>query len=656
MKRPHQTRRAAAAAVLGAVVAVGLSVGCRSASNGWFLEEPAPLDKPYRLFDVGITDVNGDGLLDIYTSNHHFRQQLRIANGHGGYDDVLSKWGLDQSVEFPGAELSKVAPVIDEPGLYIFWFSTKLVIQSHGGGGMQRWHGSVTVNDAIKVVKNDGFEVDKRDQESRVSTTTLDFSVEGDGKLLLKPSGQGLPLRFEVGGDGSVDHVFVGAGKVSPRSATFSLAMKDRHALAWADYDDDGMLDIFINRGALGGMLLAYPSDIQRSIEDELLVSGGGLRYSEISERVGIAKKGCSGRHARWLDFNHDGLLDLYQNCVDRHHVEGVYPKQLYLQDKDRRFHDIAGQVGADMPHQQLGSLLWFDVDNDGDDDLAAFQDEGIFLYRSNGGHLGREVLFLRSGKHERTIGTSRGERDAWLFDGKLSVADYDADGDLDLFASSKNGNHFFLNQDGHLTYVDPQSVGLPRSSVTATWVDYDNDGLPDLHVVPDGIFRQRGDNTFKATNIFRLVTNQYVAAICNWFDFDNDGRRDLLMTLSTNRTFKHWWEFTKKPLPISDWNVKMYRNVGNTNNHWLEVSLKGARGNPQGIGSQVTVVTGDRRQIQEVGTTDGAFFSQGHYRLYFGLGTHESADAIVVRWSDGSRQELSDVRGDRLLNITKEM
>jgi len=427
--------------------------------------------------------------------------------------------------------------------------------------------------------------------------------------------------------------------------------MQDRHALAWADYNNDGLLDVFINRGALGGMLRAYPEDIQRNVADELLVSRGDLPYVEIGAEMRIAKDGCSGRHARWLDFNHDGRLDLYNNCFDRKHVDGVYRKQLYLQEADGHFRNVATESGADMPDQQLGSFLWLDLDNDGDVDLATFQDEGIFVYRNNDGHLVQEMVYQQSPPHERTIGTSQGERDQWLFDGKMSAADYDADGDLDLFSSSKYGNRLLVNRDGRLTYIEPQSVGLPESSVTGNWVDYDNDGLPDLHLVPQGIFRQREDHTFRSTRIFRFADKQYVAAICNWADFDNDGRRDLLMTLSTDRNFKHWWEPFKKPFPISEWNAKMYRNTG-SGNHWLEVKLDGRKGNPQGIGSQVTVVTGDRRQVQEVGTTDGAFFSQGHYRLYFGLGQHDRVDEIVVRWSDGFRQKLEGVEADRLLVI----
>jgi len=650
MRQLRKHGLAVAIVIVFVAVMIGLALRYRS-STSWFVEEHLPLRKPYRLFDTGVADVNGDNLLDIYTSNHHFRQQLLIANGDGSYHDALSDWGLDQSTDFPGAELSLDAPKIDDSGLYIYWFSTKLVIRTHGGAETEPWRGSLSVNDAIKIVKNNGFEIEQTDHASRVSTTTMEFSAGADGELVLKPSGQGLPVHFQVDGGGPLDHIYVGAAKVSPRSPRFSLAMQDRHALAWADYNDDGMLDVFITRGALGGMLRAYPEEIQRTIKDEFLLSGSNPRYSEIVSGVGVEKNGCSGRHARWLDFNHDGLLDLYINCYDRQQINGTYPKQLYQQDSQGHLHGIAGETGADMPDQQIGSLVWIDIDNDGDVDLVTFQDDGIFIDRNDGGRLFRETAQRRQTGSQRTIGSSNGEWDRWLFDGKLSVSDYDSDGDLDLFSASKHGNSLLVNIDGSYAPIDPESVGLPRESITANWVDYDNDGLPDLHIVPQGMFRQRTDHSFEETGLLALPREQYVAAICNWFDRDNDGRQDLLMVVSANRTFKHWWEFFKKPFPISDWTFKTYRNVG-SNNHWLQVKLIGPRGNPQGIGSQVSVITPNSQQVQEVGSTDGAFFSQGHYRLYFGLGSHDVADAVNIRWSDGCRQEIKDVIGDRLLVI----
>ena len=53
-----------------------------------------------------------------------------------------------------------------------------------------------------------------------------------------------------------------------------------------------------------------------------------------------------------------------------------------------------------------------------------------------------------------------------------------------------------------------------------------------------------------------------------------------------------------------------------------------------------------------EVGLNDTSYFSQGHYRLYFGLGPHTRASKVTVRWSDGRTREFTDVEADRLVTI----
>ncbi len=627
-------------------------------SSTWFVEHPLPLTKAHRFFDIGIVDANGDNLLDIYTSNHHFRQALLIADGQGDYHDVMSEWGLDQSWEFPLAELSFTAPEVDEPGLYIYWIGTQFVVQAHKIGNIGEWQGSLQVHNPIEIKKNDGFTLAHEQKtvsilENRaIEETAIKFSSNTDAYLRMSPGGQGLPITFHLSGAIQPTQIYVGRGKVSPRSMSFSLAMKDRHAMAWADYNNDGQLDIFINRGALGGMLRAYPADIKRKIKDELLISQGeGQQYKDVISEVGINKKDCSGRHARWLDFNNDGLLDLYANCHDRHHTFGEFPKQLYIQQRDGSFRDMAEETGVGMPDQQIGSFAWIDVDGDGDPDLVTLQNEGVFLYRNHAGRFSEEVVFKRPLSGAVQIGnTTEG---VWVYDGKITVNDYDADGDLDLFSASKLGNILLTNSEGSYTPVDPTSVGLPAKSFNASWVDYDNDGLPDLHTVPQGLFRQQKNHKFESTNLLALTNEKYQAAVFNWFDLDNDGRQDLLLALNENPSFDRWWDFSEKSRLRTTWVVKAYRNVG-ASNHWLQIKLAGREGNRQAIGAQVTVVTPDGQQTQEVGSTDGAFFSQGHYRLYFGLGNNAKADAIKIRWSDGYQQELKDVNGDSLLVVER--
>lgn len=642
---------------LGLVLLIGVVLGWRHAvgRDPRFAEYPLPVAETYRLFDLGVVDANGDGRLDLFTSNHHFRQNLLIAQEGGGYRDVLSEWGLDQSVDFPGAELSFDAPVVDRAGLYIYWLGTRLLLRARQGGESAQWKGVLRVHDPVEVVRNEGFRVAKRQSTGPVPETVLEFNVGGDGLLVLNPGGQGLPVEFELGEAIVPARVFVGRAKVSPAARAFSLAMRDRHALAWADYNDDGTLDLFANRGALGGTLRAHSEAMQRLLNDELLVSRAGVpRFADRATEAGILKRGCSGRQARWVDFDSDGRLDLYVNCQDRGHVEGLYPNQLYRQGANRHFEDVAVARGLDFTESELVDFAWQDVDLDGDIDLVTSEDTGFYLYRQHQGSFERE--FIGRGAFARADDPGlKGTVDlAWFVDGKLIAADFDGDGDSDVFSVSRMGNALLVNGGGHFELVDPSALGLPRASLAAGWVDYDNDGRVDLHAVPQGVFRQQADRRFEATGLLALPDDgRYRAAIVSWFDLDNDGRRDVVMALSLNPGFKRWWELNPPERKPDEWTVAAYRNVG-PSGHWLQLVLAGGAGNQQGIGARVTVATAEGSQTQAMGDAEGAFFSQGHYRLYFGLGRQVKADSVRIRWPDGVEQEFRDVTGDRLFTAAR--
>ncbi len=339
-------------------------------------------------------------------------------------------------------------------------------------------------------------------------------------------------------------------------------------------------------------------------------------------------------------------------NCYDREHFAGDFPKQLYRQHPRGTLRDVAGEVGLGLPEEQMANLVWFDVDGDGDADLLAFQDQGLFLYRHDKGAFVRETVLARATGEAAKIGRSRGN--FWLFDGKFTVADFDGDGALDVFSSSKRGNVLLRNRRGWLEAVDPAGVGLPSKSITANWVDYDNDGLPDLHLVPQGLYRQRPDHAFEPTGLLEVEQDRYQAAIVNWLDFDNDGRLDVLLALDENPDFGRWWQLDRQPKRRGRWQLVAMRNVAAAG-HWLQLSPHGGEGNAQGIGATVTVTAGGRRQVQTVGASEGSFFSQGHYRLYFGLGQSGTAEAVEVRWPDGPVQRLTDVAADRSMTIERE-
>jgi len=634
-------------------------------SRASFVEYPIPFKATQLLMDIGVVDANGDDWLDVFTTNHNYRQDLLIADGKGGYRDTLSAWGLDQNLEFPGSEIALTVPEVDKPGVYMYWKGRRIfTIRTHKIKDVGRLHAKLRSYTTVNGYQGSGFAVEAPVTlprvDNKMAETVMGLSSEADGELDMEIETPGTPIAVDLDGTVPLTSVYIGLQKVSPRSRQFELTFQDRHGMAWSDYNEDGVMDVFITRGALSGQLRLLPESVEQGIQDELIVSEGPGRYKNVVREVGIDKRGCSGRKVNWVDFNRDGLLDLYIDCQDRGNVttEGNYPKQLYRQNPDKHFVDVAAEVGLDIPDHEVTDFVWFDADNDGYIDLLTSEDTGFYLYRNHGGKsFTRE--FIGRGKFARADNPKlKGiAEEYWFVDGKLAVADFRGNGKLDVFSSSKTGNTLLLNDgSGKFSIVDPATIGLPDESVTASWVDFDNDGLPDLYAVPQGLFRQRRDHTFEATGLLTLPPHKHMAAIANWADFDNSGRRNLLLASLENFSKWRWWEKLRKNSEDRfAWNLQAYRNLTDNGNHWLEVRLVGKQGNPQAIGARVTLRTVDAQQTQQVGLNDGAFFSQGHYRLYFGLGSQARADRLEIRWPDGQVQELTSVEGDRLQVIHEE-
>ena len=155
--------------------------------------------------------------------------------------------------------------------------------------------------------------------------------------------------------------------------------------------------------------------------------------------------------------------------------------------------------------------------------------------------------------------------------------------------------------------------------------------------MVPQGLLQRVGGEGFKRTG--NLTVNRDIgSAITAWYDYDNDGLRDPVIVNGASQFVKAM-------------RVQRRHNLG-PGGHWLEVDLVGLPGNSEAIGSRITIRAGKRKQYGWVGESDDSRESQGHYRVYFGLGTDERVRKLSVRWADGARTTIRDFAADRVVGV----
>ena len=193
---------------------------------------------------------------------------------------------------------------------------------------------------------------------------------------------------------------------------------------AWGDYDGDGRLDLFVSVFDAGCRL--YHNE-------------GNGSFKEVAEELGLT--GPSHRHSFscWFwDYDNDGRLDLFVN--DYHVVSSVViAHHLGLKQKDlshphlyrnlgkEGFRDVSLEVGLDAPITAMGANFG-DIDNDGF--LDAYFGTGNMAYSG----LVPNVM-LKNVDGRRFEDVSESSRTGHLQKGHgVSFADWDCDGDLDVF------------------------------------------------------------------------------------------------------------------------------------------------------------------------------------------------------------------------------
>ena len=240
-------------------------------------------------------------------------------------------------------------------------------------------------------------------------------------------------------------------------------------------------------------------------------------------------------------DVNGDGLEDLYV-CDG-----GSLPNQLYLQQADGTAREVAAKWDVDWLEDSRGALL-IDLDNDGDQDLVVATIAMIAFAENNG--VGKFIL--------------RGGFPGAPYPFSLSAADFDRDGDLDLYTcvysksdqasfgkrgfeatspvpfndAENGGSNVLLANLGNFNFRDvTKQVGLDQNntrwSFAAAWDDYDRDGDPDLYVANDfGRNCLYRNDKGHFTNVAKEAGVEDIGAgmSVSWGDSNRDGSSDILV------------------------------------------------------------------------------------------------------------------------------
>lgn len=466
-----------------------------------------------------------------------------------------------------------------------------------------------------------------------------------------------------------------------------AIATRSSRSVTWADTDGDGDLDLYVTNGG------------SQFEGNEYYRNDGGVFFRDLTSAIVIDSLRDDG--ASWGDYDNDGDPDLF--------VVSWYGENNAL------FENLGGGSFSRVtvgPAVNTGTysegVAWVDYDADGDLDLyvvnsgtgATFR--ANLLYRNDGGTL----VEVTTGPLVNDDTISR--QGSW--------ADYDDDGDVDVFIVNEAGqnNQLFRNRLVETGIADFEAVDAGPltndggDSFSSSWGDFDNDGDFDVIVAnfsgqPDFFYRNELAETGLPT--FSRIVDQGPSMPngwtvgTHWADWDNDADLDLMVTngfAPNPSTFRRNFYFRNDAgtlvrdqtsaassdsgwsygggwgdsdgdgdldLLIANWMGSGQQNFYYVNgaeangNHWLTFDCIGVTSNRSGIGCKITAtatIGGEVvTQVRNITGSDG--YCSQTLRGHFGLGDATQVDVLTVRWPNRGVQTLTNVPVDAHLQIVED-
>jgi len=465
----------------------------------------------------------------------------------------------------------------------------------------------------------------------------LDYDNDGWMDILLintgpssfhQPTGSPRNALYRNNRNGTFTDVTAEAGLVAARWG---------EGIAVGDFDGDGYPDLYFT---------CYGDNV-------LYRNNRNGTFTDVTAKAGVAKGGWS-TSAVWFDYDNDGRLDLFVcGFVD---YGGPHPKTcgsdalnkysyciptifeprlsaLYHNNGDGTFTEVGHLTDIGKNPGKAHGVVATDVNNDGLMDLFVANDAvPNFLYMNRGGGKFEEIG-IAAGVAYNTDGQARSGMG-------VDSADYDNDGQMDLFVANIDGERFCLyHNDGNETFTDrADDMGIGKDTFYLSgwglkFLDYDNDGNMDLFIAD-------GHPNDMVDVLLRNVT---------WAEplllFHSDGKRLVNVSSQAGPAFHQHWP--ARGMAIGDYDndggvdvlinnsgsapLLLHNEVGARSN-WLGLRLIGTTANIDAVGVRVTWEFGGiRRSRLKVG--GGSYLSSHDPRMVLGIGQAKKIDSLEIRW-----------------------
>ncbi|MCD6596513.1 MAG: CRTAC1 family protein [Bacteroidales bacterium] len=476
---------------------------------------------------------------------------------------------------------------------------------------------------------------------------------------------------------------------------------------AFLDYDQDGYMDIYMSSGTwvegfsksekpgkLPGNRL-YRNQQDGTFEDVTKKAGVGGPWYSMGITVG--------------DFNNDGYPDIY--------VSNYGSNTLYKNNGNGTFTDVTKQAMVGGNKECSIGAVWLDFDNDGLLDLYVgnylnFDPEYKYYYAPDGfpGPLAydSQTDILYHNKGDGTFEDVTKKMGIVDIDGRamgVGAADYDDDGYVDIYVANDHTVNYLWHNDEGKGFTDRGTMsgtgfsqaGEATVSMSVDFADYNGDGLLDIFISDDNycsLYQNLGNGLFSDKSYFSgisVASGQFVGWSSSFLDYDNDGDADIF---KSNGELKHMYgqedqlfeniengkfkdvsvdrgqyfreEYVGRGACVGDYDndgdldiyivnldsqgMFLRNNKGNQNN-WIILNLVGQTSNRDGIGARIKLIAGGKVQTTQKKSTTG-YLSQNDPRIHFGLMNNDIIEKIEIKWPSGKLQILENIKVNQILTV----